>query len=316
MKRTVIFIIFDGFQLLDLAGPMTVFEIASRFVPGTYDIETIAENDGPIVASSGLVAVSEPTNIDACDTLVVVGGIGTRIAVAAPGLLRLVRDVAVRARRVTSVCSGSLILAAAGLLDGRKATTHWRRAGELAQNFPRVTVDPDRIFVTDGNVWTSAGITAGIDLALALVADDLGAAVAARVAKEMVVNYRRPGGQSQFSSLSELPVAADRVGTALAFARANLTASLSVEALAAVAGLSPRQFARAFRTAMGTTPAKAVEQLRVEAARAAIEAGGSGIETIAIATGFGDAERMRRAFLRLLGQPPQALRRAVRNRTA
>jgi transcriptional regulator GlxA family with amidase domain len=312
MTRTVIFVIYDGFQLLDLAGPMTVFEIAGRFVPNAYHIETMAENSGPIVASSGLVTVAEPAEIDNCDTLVVVGGSGIRRAIASPGLLRLVGDVAVRARRVTSVCSGSLILAAAGLLDDRKATTHWRRAGELARNFRQVSVVPDRIFVRDGHVWTSAGITAGIDLALALVADDLGAAVAARIAKEMVVPYRRPGGQSQFSTLSELPVAADRIGAALAFARENLGEDLPVERLAAAANLSPRQFARAFRAATGTTPAKAVEQLRVEAARAAIEAGGSSIDIIASATGFGDQERMRRAFLRLLGQPPQALRRAAK----
>lgn len=309
MTRIVIFVIFDGFQLLDLAGPMTVFEIASRFVPDAYHIETTAENNGAIVASSGLVTVAEPARLDDCDTLVVVGGSGTRSAMAAPGLLRLVGDLAVRARRVTSVCSGALILAAAGLLDGRKATTHWRRAGDLARQFPRVSVVPDKIFVTDGHVWTSAGITAGIDLALALVADDHGPGVAARVAKEMVVQYRRPGGQSQFSSLSELPVAADRIGSTLAFARENLGTDLSVERLASAAKLSPRQFARAFRAATGTTPAKAVEQLRVEAARAELETGAASIEIIATATGFGDAERMRRAFLRLLGQPPQALRR-------
>ena len=311
-SRTVIFVIFDGFQLLDLAGPTTVFEIANRFVSNAYHIETIAENDGAIVASSGLVTVSEPADIANCDTLVVVGGTGTGRAITATGLLALVRDIAVRARRVTSVCSGSLILAAAGLLDGRKATTHWRRAGDLARLFPRVSVVPDKIFVCDGNVWTSAGITAGIDLALALVADDHGAAVAARIAREMVVPYRRPGGQSQFSSLADLPVTADRIGTALAFARENLGADLPVERLAAAANLSPRQFARAFRAETGTTPAKAVEQLRVDAARAAIEAGAASIEIIAAATGFGDAERMRRAFLRLLGQPPQAVRRAGR----
>lgn len=311
MTRLVIFVIFDGFQLLDLAGPMTVFEIASRFVQGAYAIATMAENDGAIVASSGLVTVSEPVDIRACDTLVVVGGTGTVSAIASPGLLRLVGSIAMGARRVSSVCTGSFILAAAGLLDGRKATTHWRRAGVLARNFPRVTVVPDRIFVRDGHVWTSAGITAGIDLALALVADDHGAAVAARVAREMVVPYRRSGGQSQFSSLSDLPIAADRVGAALQFARENLGTDLPVERLAAAANLSPRQFARAFRAATGTTPAKAVEQLRVEAARAALETGNSSIETIAAASGFGDPERMRRAFLRPLGQPPQALRRAA-----
>ena len=313
MTRTIIFVVFDGFQLLDLSGPMTVFEIASRFVSGAYAVSTVAAGgDGAVVASSGLVIVAETPETLACDTLVVVGGEGTRAAVAAPDLLRLVADLAVEARRTTSVCSGSFILAAAGLLDERTATTHWRRAAELARHFPQVRVVPDRIFVRDGPVWTSAGITAGIDLALALVADDLGPAVAARVAKEMVVPYRRPGGQSQFSSLSDLPVSADRIGAALAFARENIAEDLPVERLAAAASLSPRQFARAFRAAMGTTPARAIEQLRVEAARAAIEAGGTSIETIAAATGFGDAERMRRAFVRLLGQPPQALRRAAK----
>lgn len=309
MTRHISVVIFDGFQLLDLSGPMTVFEIAARFAPGAYAIDTTAVSDGAIVASSGLIVVAEPP-AEACDTLVVVGGEGTRAGVDNAALLALVLGLARRARRVTSVCSGALVLAAAGLLDGRQATTHWRRAGDLAR-YPAVAVVPDRIFVRDGNIWTSAGITAGIDLALALVADDLGPAVAARVAREMVVPFRRPGGQSQFSTLGELAPEADRIGAALAFARDHLGEDLPVERLADVANLSPRQFARAFRSATGTTPAKAVAQLRVEAARAAIEAGGARIEAIATATGFGDAERMRRAFVRLLGLPPQAVRRGA-----
>jgi transcriptional regulator GlxA family with amidase domain len=310
MKRMITFVIFDGFQLLDLSGPMTVFEIASRFVPGAYRITTTAVSDGAIVASSGLIVVSEPPG-DACDTLMIVGGEGTRNGVDDPALLALVCGLARDARRVTSVCSGALVLAAAGLLDGRKATTHWRRAADLAR-YTGVTVVPDRIFVADSHVWTSAGITAGIDLALALVAADLGPAVAAKVAREMVVAHRRSGGQSQFATLADLPPESDRIGAALAFARSNLGSDLSVDRLAAAANLSPRQFARAFRTATGTTPAKAVEALRVETARAAIEAGGAPIDAIATATGFGDAERMRRAFLRVCGQPPQALRRAAK----
>jgi transcriptional regulator GlxA family with amidase domain len=287
-----------------------VFEIASRFVPGAYALSTRTPEGGVVTASSGLSVVAEPAGTPDCDTLVVVGGNGTRSAVTASATLWLVQRLAAQARRVTSVCSGSLVLAAAGLLDGRSATTHWRRAGDLARN-ARVTVVPDRIFVRDGHVWTSAGITAGIDLALALVADDLGDAVAARVAKEMVVPHRRAGGQSQFSSLAELPPASDRIGAALAFARDHLAEDLPVERLAEAAALSPRQFARSFRAATGTTPAKAVEQLRAEAARAAIEAGGASIDSIAAATGFGDVERMRRSFVRLYGQPPQALRRVA-----
>jgi transcriptional regulator GlxA family with amidase domain len=311
MIRAITFLVFPGFQILDLAGPLAAFEIAGRFVPGAYALATRAETAGPVAASSGLAVTAEALNDGACDTLVVVGGAGTRAAMAAPALLGFVTAAAAGARRTTSVCSGSFILAAAGLLDGRQATTHWRRAADLARRFPRITVIPDRIFIRDGHIWTSAGITAGIDLALALIADDLGPAVAARVAKEMVVPWRRPGGQSQFSSLAELPIASDRIGAALAFARAHLGEDLAVDRLAAAANLSPRQFARAFRAETGTTPAKAIEQLRVEAARAAIEAGRVPIDRIAATAGFGDPERMRRAFLRTLGQPPQALRRAA-----
>lgn len=317
MTRSIAFVIFDGFQLLDLAGPMAVFEIAGRFVPHAYTIATmsaeqVATTGGAVVASSGFVVLGEAPAGPACDTLVVVGGIGIRRATEAPALLALVRRLAKGARRVTSVCSGSFILGAAGLIDGRRVTTHWRRAGELARRFPAVTVVPDRIYIHDGNLWTSAGITAGIDLALALVADDLGDAVAAQVAKEMVVPYRRAGGQSQFSSLADLPIASDRIGAALVFARDHLGENLPIERLAAAANMSPRHFARAFRAATGTTPAKAVEQLRIESARAAIEAGGAPIDAIAAATGFGDPERRRRAFVRLLGHPPQALRRAAK----
>ncbi len=312
MARTILLLVFPGFQLTDLAGPMTVFEIAARFVPGAYVLMTCAEGGGAVAASSGLAVQAAALDAGACDTLLVVGGEGTQAAMAAPAVLDFVRAAAAGARRVTSVCSGSFVLAAAGLLDGRRATTHWRRAAGLARQFPRVTVAPDSIFIRDGKVWTSAGITAGIDLALALVADDLGEAVAAQVAREMVVAFRRPGGQSQFSALGDLPIESDRIGRALAFARAHLGEPLPVERLAEAASLSPRQFARAFARETGTTPAQAIMRLRVEAARAALETGSAGVEQVAHATGFGDAERMRRAFLRLLGQPPQAVRRGAR----
>jgi transcriptional regulator GlxA family with amidase domain len=229
-----------------------------------------------------------------------------------PDTLAFIRDAAKRARRIASVCSGALMLAAAGLLDDRRATTHWRVAPELARQFPRVTVEPDRIFVRDGDIWTSAGITAGIDLALALIADDLGEAVAKRTAQDLVVYHRRPGGQSQFSALIELDRPGGRFGPLLAWARERLHEPLPVERLADRAAMSPRNFARAFVAETGITPAKAIERLRLEAAREGVEGGPEPLDRVAEATGFGDPERMRRAFIRAFGQPPQALRRVAR----
>jgi transcriptional regulator GlxA family with amidase domain len=215
-------------------------------------------------------------------------------------------------RRVASVCTGAFVLAAAGLLDGRRATTHWAYDAELARGYPGVNVEPDRIFVREGNVWTSAGITAGIDLALALVADDLGEAVAKRAAQQLVVHHRRPGGQSQFSALLDLAQPDGRFGGLLAWARERLDEPLPVERLADRAGMSPRNFARAFAAETGITPAKAIERLRLEAARAHVEQGREPIDRLAEITGFRDPERMRRAFIRAFGHPPQALRRAAR----
>jgi transcriptional regulator GlxA family with amidase domain len=210
------------------------------------------------------------------------------------------------------VCSGAFVLGAAGVLDGRRATTHWRRARAMQAKFPAVKLDADRIFVKDGAVWTSAGITAGIDLALALIEEDHGLDVASAVAKELVVYHRRQGGQSQFSTLIQLRPAGDPSARALAFARERLHEPLGVERLAAAAGLSPRQFARRFLAETGQTPAKAVERLRLEAAKAEVETGRAPIDQIARRTGFNDPERMRRAFLRTYGQPPQAMRRVAR----
>jgi transcriptional regulator GlxA family with amidase domain len=247
------------------------------------------------------------------DTLLVAGGEGVEDAAQSPVLRAFVQAAAGSARRVVSVCSGALVLAAAGLLDGRRATTHWRRAAQLQQRYPAVRVECDRIYVQDGPVWTSAGITAGLDLALALIEDDLGSEIARSTARHLVVYHRRAGGQSQFSTLLAIDPPSDRIRTALAFARERLHEPLPVERLAAAACLSPRQFGRAFRMETGQTPAKAVEQLRVEAARLRIEASREPIEAIAQAVGFTDPERMRRAFLRLYGQPPQALRRVARS---
>jgi transcriptional regulator GlxA family with amidase domain len=210
------------------------------------------------------------------------------------------------------VCSGAYILAAAGILDGRRATTHWGRSAHFAKLFPEVKLDADRIFARDGKVWTSAGVTAGIDLALALIGDDLGEPVAKRVAQELVVYHRRPGGQSQFSALLDMDQAGGRLSPLIAWMREHIAEPLPVERLARRANMSPRNFARAFAAQTGVTPAKAVERLRLEVAREKIETGHEAIELIAGTTGFRDPERMRRAFLRAFGQPPQALRRLAR----
>jgi transcriptional regulator GlxA family with amidase domain len=313
MPRTVAVLIFPQFQLLDAAGPITVFEAAGRdATPPAYRLRVMARAAGPVVSSCGVPLVAEPLIDGALDTLIVAGGWGTRNTSACVQTLAYVRAAAARARRTASVCSGAFILAAAGLLDGRRATTHWARAAEFARSYPQVRVEPDRIFIRDGTTWTSAGITAGIDLALALVAEDLGEAVAKRAAQQLVVYHRRPGGQSQFSALLEADRPDSRFSPLLAWARERLNERLSVERLAERAAMSPRHFARAFAADTGITPAKAIERLRLEAARDEIESGAAPIERVAAHTGFGDPERMRRAFLRAFGQPPQALRRAAK----
>ncbi len=317
MTRTVAILVFPEFQLLDAAGPLTAFEAAGRdTAPPAYRLRVLARAAGAVPSSSGMQLVAEGFGAEPLDTLIVAGGWGSRREAACAETLAFVRAAAVRARRVASVCTGAFILAAAGLLDGRRATTHWARAAEFARAYPRVRVEPDRIFIRDGAIWTSAGITAGIDLALALVADDLGEAVAKRVAQQLVVYHRRPGGQSQFSALLEADRPGSRFSPVLAWARERLGERLPVERLAEHAAMSPRHFARAFLAETGMTPAKAVERLRLEAARERIETGAEPIEGVASHTGFGDPERMRRAFLRAFGQPPQALRRASRVNSA
>jgi transcriptional regulator GlxA family with amidase domain len=313
MTRTIGFLIFPDFQLLDATGPIAAFEIGGRYQGGAYDLRVLAATAGPVRSSSGAALYADAlADAPDLDTLVVAGGDGTRQSAYDPVMLDYVRVVAGKARRVTSVCSGAFILAAAGLLEGRRATTHWSRTKDFARRFPGVRLEPDRIFIKDGSVWTSAGITAGIDLALALVAEDGGETIARQTAQQLVVYHRRPGGQSQFSALLELERPDGRFGSLLAWARERLDQRLTVECLAGQAAMSPRNFARAFTLETGLTPARAVERLRVEVARERVEAGPEPIDHIARAAGFGDPERMRRAFVRAFGQPPQALRRTAR----
>lgn len=310
--RKVLIVLFPGFQIIDAAGPIGAFEIACRYAPGAYTIRTVAKDAGLIPSSSGVPMPAETLSGRAkVDTLMVVGGNGTGDAMRDPAFMRQIKQAPARARRVASVCSGAFLLAQAGLLDGKRATTHWRRAAQLAQMFPDVRVEADCIHIKDGAVWTSAGVTAGIDLALAMIAEDLGEDIAARVAREMVVYAKRPGGQAQHSALLELDAAASRFAPLNTWIREHLSEDLSIERLAAQAAMSPRNFARAYAAETGVTPAKAVERLRAETARTALSQGGA-IQEIAQRTGFGDPERMRRAFVRLYGAPPAAMRRTMR----
>jgi len=308
------FNVLPGFQMMSVAS-LSVFELAnSEMGEPVYDLRLLSETGGPIRSSIGFSLVTEAFNNANFDTLMVGGS-----AVAGsltPGVIKFLRRALTRSRRVASTCTGAFVLAEAGLLDGRRATTHWHRARDLQARFPMVKVEEDRIFIVDGPVWTSAGMTAGIDLALAMIEKDLGADVARAVARKLVVYHRRAGGQSQFSALLELEPKSDRIQSALAYAKRNLDKPLTVTQLAKAAHLSPRQFSRAFRTETGQSPAKAVENLRVEAARLMMERSRHPIEVIAQQTGFADRDRMRRAFLRAFGQPPQVMRRNARAEVA
>ncbi|WP_370674092.1 GlxA family transcriptional regulator [Pleomorphomonas sp. PLEO] len=312
MTKNIAIFLYEDFQLLDASGPIAAFEIAGRVRPNFYRLTIMSIQGGLVRSSSGASIDSVAADTVApVDTLIVSGGNGSRTAMQCQDQISYLRGCVAEVRRLCSVCSGAFLLAAAGLLDGKRVTTHWGRAEQLQQLFPKVRVEIDRIHIRDGNIWTSAGISAGIDLALALIADDLGDKVARRVAQEMVVYYRRPGGQSQFSALADSGGDATIFSPLFDWMRANLAERLTVERLAERMAMSPRNFSRSFRKVSGISPAKAVERIRLEAARERVESSREPIEQIARATGFRDPERMRRAFLRSFGQPPQAIRRAV-----
>jgi transcriptional regulator GlxA family with amidase domain len=306
-------LIFPDFQLLDASGPISVFEIAGRLAGKPTTIRVIAEAPGAVPSSSGVEMLARGLRtVSGLSTLIVAGGEGVIAASKSARLLAFVRTAAKRGVRIASVCSGAYVLAEAGLLDGRRATTHWRRTRHFLATYPKVKLESDRIFVRDGDIWTSAGISAGIDLALAMVAEDFGEEVSRQTARQLVLYARRSGGQSQFSSLLELKAPTGRFAPLLTWARENLNTPLTVEHLADKAGMSSRHFTRAFVAETGTTPFKAVERLRLEVARQQVQSSSEAIERVALTTGFRDPERMRRAFLRAFGQPPQSLRRAAR----
>ncbi len=322
MTCRIAFVLFPGFQQLDLAGPMAAFEVAALARPGSYAWRLVAAAAGTVRSSAGVdwPVRALPRSFDNIDLVMVIGGDGVDAAGRDPRLVRWLRRAGTSRARIASICSGSLVLAAAGLLDGRTATTHWSRSRQFHDDHPAVRLQPDRIYVHEParsrtraqpELWTSAGMTAGIDLCLALIGHDHGEALAREVARQLVVERRRPGGQSQFSTLLELQRPDGRFGALLDHVRAHLHERHDVESLAARACMSPRHFARSFRAETGTTPAHAVERLRVEAARAALESAGASVQRTAQACGFGNTERMRRAFIRTIGRPPASLRRTA-----
>ena len=309
--RRIVILAFEGVQPLDVIGPAEVFNTAARLEPSSYSVEVVAAKSGPLGSTSvGLVADRALRNCRGpIDTLIVAGGPGVRDAARDPGTVSWVRSAAERSRRVCSVCTGAFLLAEAGLLDGRRATTHWAGCDRLAARYAGVTVERDPIFVRDGEIYTSAGVTAGMDLALALVEDDLGRRTALEVARWLVLFVKRPGGQSQFSTQLAAQVA-DRepLRELQEWIAGNLGADLSVPALAERAHMSERNFARAFRRELGLTPAAYVEIARVESARMALESAGTPVEAVAEQAGFGTVETMRRAFHRRLGVGPAEYR--------
>ena len=315
MPKIIHVLAFENAQVLDVTGPLQVFASANdlarqRGLPLPYAVNVIATQAGPVMTSAGLALLAEllPAIDQPCDTLVIAGGWGVYGVAEDPTLVQWVRDKSLHTRRMASVCTGAFLLAASGLLDGCRVATHWTRCEELARKFPALTVEANPIFIQQGAVWTSAGVTAGIDLCLALVEDDLGRAIALEVARHLVVFLKRPGGQSQFSVTLSLQKSDSRFAELHAWIADNLTLELSIATLAAQAGMSERSFVRHYRTETGQTPARAVELIRVENARRQLADSTTSIKRIAMQCGFGCEETLRRSFLRALSVTPQAYR--------
>jgi transcriptional regulator GlxA family with amidase domain len=306
-------LVFTDFQLMDASGPISVFEIARRHKPSVPRTKVFATKAGAVRSSSGTeLLAGSLRSANAITTLIVAGGEGVDAAARCKTTIAFIQKMAKRGVRIASVCTGAYLLAEAGLLNGRCATTHWSRTRDFIGRYPKVRLEPDRIYAKDGGVWTSAGVTAGIDLALAMVAEDHGDELSQATARQLVLYHRRSGGQSQFSTLLELKTPNGRYGSLLSWVRENLDAHLTADTLAERTGLSTRHFVRSFVAETGSTPSRAIERLRVEVARELVQSSGQAIERVAQSTGFRDPERMRRAFIRAFGQPPQSLRRSAR----
>ena len=313
--RRIDILAFPDVQLLDAAGPLQAFASANeislaRGGSAPYIARVVSATAGEIQSTAGLGLFAQPlpTAQQPTDTLIVAGGRGVHAASKDPAQVAWVRERAAQCRRVASVCTGAFLLAAAGLLDDRRAVTHWAHCEHLGQRYPAVHVDPSPIFIRDGAVWTSAGVTAGIDLALALIEDDLGRALALDVARELVVFLKRPGGQAQFSATLSLQKAGDRFSDLHAWIAENMAADLSIATLSERAGMSERSFVRHYRAQTGVTPARAIDQLRLEAARRLLGDTSFPVKRVAARCGFGSEETMRRSFLRSMGVTPQAYR--------
>ena len=325
--RRVVMVVFPDANVVDIAGPMEVFSNANRRLDQQedrrslrYRTELVARGAGPVRTTSGIEVAATRALRDvrgAIDTLLVAGGDGTREAIGDRALIDFLRRAAPRARRVASICSGTFLLAEAGLLDGRRATTHWASCAALAERYPKIQVETDPIFVHDGKMWSSAGICAGMDLALALVERDHGRELALTVAQWMVLFLKRPGGQSQFSvGLAAQATEHERIRELQAWAQAHLAGDLGIAKLAKRVAMSPRNFARVFSREVGETPARWIERARVEAARRMLEESDDGVDAVASRCGFGTAETLRRAFLRQLRVAPSAYRARFRSAAA
>jgi transcriptional regulator GlxA family with amidase domain len=317
--RQIAILAFPDVQSLDVTGPLEVFAGAQTLIEAVggddrgYELLVLSHDGAPLRTSSGLQIIphlSFSETPQRLDTLIVAGGHGSHAASKDSATTEWIASASKRARRTASVCTGAFLLAAAGLLDGRRATTHWTAAKELAKRYPSVQVDPEPIFLRDGPIWTSAGVTAGMDLALALVEEDLDRDAALAIARQLVLFLRRPGNQSQFSaSLAAQEPVHEPLRDVRRHIVENLAGELSVETLAQRTHMSPRHFARLFRSETGVTPARYVESLRLEAARRALEDSAHPVSTVALNCGFGTPETMRRSFLRALGVSPAEYRR-------
>jgi transcriptional regulator GlxA family with amidase domain len=325
--RRVVLIAFPGVQILDVIGPLEVLANSNRRLDALgdrrsprYTIEIVAHTAGPLRASSGIQLIADRAFGEVrgpIDTLLVAGGEGTQAALADRALVAFLRGAGRRARRVASICTGTYLLAEAGFLDGRRATTHWAHCSELARRYPQIRVESDPIFVRDGKVWSSAGVCAGMDLALALAEEDHGRELALTVAKWMVLFLKRPGGQSQFSvGLAAQATEHERIRELQTWVQAHLADELGIAMLAKRVAMSPRNFARVFAREVGETPARWVERARVEAAQRLLEESDLGVDSVAERCGFGTAETLRRAFLRQIRVSPSAYRARFRSAAA
>ncbi|EIL90304.1 AraC family transcriptional regulator [Rhodanobacter fulvus Jip2] len=312
MTRDVGFLVYPGFVLLDLSGPLEAFTHASSMSRPAYRLTVASLEGGMVPSASKLEVATVPLQSLTLDTFIIVGSPEPPRGEWVAPLTVAIREMAARSRRTACVCTGAFLLAASGLLDGRAATTHWSFAPQLQERYPALRVDGDRMWTEQDGIWTSAGMSAGIDMSLAMIERDLGKEAALEVARMLVVYYRRSGGQYQFSSLLDLDPGSDRIRRALHFAREHMHEDLCVERLAEVANLSVRQFGRVFASATGMTPARAVDRLRVEVARPLVEDGRQTFDRIARLTGLGDADHMCQSFLRIVGRTPQELRRSAR----